>query len=206
MGRSNSELFKDREQGSCRAKNGFLESQFNRPNYHAVCVIFYRLTSRHKHVPTHTVLISVAVSDIADGWTLKTPWGNSRGIAKISLAVSLRMSAPWVYQTELGTLGEASAISSGGFPGKWIPPQTVELWFCPFRPHIKPKMGMNHETHASSPSACKNLGHILMGHLEHAGEIRSSLYLPKPALLAGGWGTTKPKSCLNALTVLWFFF
>lgn len=67
MGRRDSELFKDREQGSCRAKNGFLESQFNRPNYHAVCVIFYRLTSRHKHVPTHTVLISVAVSDIADG-------------------------------------------------------------------------------------------------------------------------------------------
>lgn len=33
-----------------------------------LCVLsFNRLTSRHKHVPTHTVLISVAVSDIADG-------------------------------------------------------------------------------------------------------------------------------------------
>jgi len=32
-----------------------------------LCVIFYRLSSRHKHVPTHTILLSVAVSDIADG-------------------------------------------------------------------------------------------------------------------------------------------
>lgn len=41
-----------------------------------------------------------------------------------------------------------------------------------------------------------------MGGTERAAETGSSLYLPKPALLAGASGAAEHKSCLNAPKML----